>query len=183
MLASELSFLRSRLHRRSAVGVGVGLCAFCFPPKNHRLALFLPVDGFPVLPVWQPVCKQYVTVLHRAAKPSINGVARVPQGPAPQGVSLLAVLLGCVCFYHYLTSLTSGLPRVLADVPYLCLCPPVSQSLEGLSLSAAESQPGTHGQPVARLLPPVGHGWHCPFHVSGAAGCLPSTGCLLHIWS
>lgn len=98
----------------------------------------LPSCGwFFVLPVWQPVCKQYVTVLHRAAKPHINGVARVPQGPAPRGVSLLAVLLGCVCFYYYVASLMSGRCPVPVS---LSTCVSVSGRTE---LSAAESQPGT----------------------------------------
>lgn len=48
VLASDLSLLRSRLHRRSGVAAGVGGGAVCllFSPKSHRLALFLLVYGF-----------------------------------------------------------------------------------------------------------------------------------------
>lgn len=46
MLASDLFFLSSRLHRQSGVGVGVVAVCLLFSPKNCRLALFLLVYGF-----------------------------------------------------------------------------------------------------------------------------------------
>lgn len=119
-------------------------CVSSVFPKNHRLALFLLVYGFR-LPVWQLVCKQYMAVLPRAAEPYISGVAGVPHRPAP----MRCVLVSCVpwmCLFLSLFDHSYGWPlgeAVLADALCPCLCPPVSQFLEGLSLSAAESQPGT----------------------------------------
>lgn len=124
VLASDLSLLRSRLHRRSGVAAGVGggrRVSSVFPQEPPSGTLPSCVWFF-ALPVWQLVCKQYMAVLHRVAKPYINGVARVPRGPAP----LRCILVSCVtqmCLFLSLFDHSYG-EAVLADVLYPCLRPP-----------------------------------------------------------
>lgn len=52
----------------------------CPSPKEPPSGTLPSCVWFFILPVWQLVCKQYMAVLHRVAKPYVNGVL---QGPAP----------------------------------------------------------------------------------------------------
>lgn len=109
VLAPDLSFLRSRLHRQSRAGWEGGCVSSVFPQEPPSGTVPSRVWFF-ILPVWQLVCKQYMAVLYKVPKPYVNGVASAPQGPAP----LRCILVSCVpqmcLFLSSFDHSVSGLP-------------------------------------------------------------------------
>lgn len=139
-------------------------------PQEPPSGTLPPRVCFFILPVWQLVCKQYMAVLHRVPKLYINGVPSDPQGPAPPR-RILVLCVPQMCLFLPLCdhSMSGLLGRPCWQMSRTCVLVHLCLSFwkdSAFQLQKASQVPCPAGQPAALLLPPVGHGWHCPFHLS-----------------